>query len=80
MSAFEVLNEQCGRRGWRLALTGRTDDRDCMTLDGFEVRGVKVGGGRELLARTTLDGVAVGDLNQASVQLARSLAKQGLIQ
>lgn len=89
MSALAVLNEQCDKRGWRLALTGVTHMIDGkaseklnvpgMLLDGLEVRGVKIAGQRELLVRTAVDGLTVFDLDRSAVQLARLLERQGLL-
>lgn len=92
MTALDELHVQCDRRGWRLALTGTAHEQDGtpspklnlpgMLIDGLEVRGCKIGNpfGRQLMARVPVDGLTVIDLDAAAVRLARSLAKQGLIQ
>lgn len=88
MSALDELNEQCERRGWRLALTGTAHYPNgeraplssyAMLLDGLEVRGARLHGARDLLARVPMDGLTRLDFAQAAVDLARSLEAQGLI-
>lgn len=89
MSALNELHAQCDKRGWRLALTGLAHQIDGkaseklnvpgMLIDALEVRGIKIAGARELLARVAVDGLSVYDLDKSAVQLAKNLERQGLI-
>lgn len=88
MAALDELNVQCEKRGWRLAMTGTAHFSDgtpgpnscpALIVDGLEVRGVKIAGSRELLARVPIEPFTDIDLDKVAVDLAHALESQGLI-
>lgn len=81
MAALDELHHQCERRGWRVALCGwetlTASGQSRLQLATLEVRGLRFAGGREFLACVPCESLA--DVDGASVELARALARQGLI-
>lgn len=70
MSALDELYHGCRRHGWRLGLTGHGEPLQLATLD------IRARNG-ELLARVPVNGPR--ELDQAAVDAARALDRQGLI-
>lgn len=79
MSAYDELVVQCAKRGWRIALCGTYPQGKSEA--GFIVNNlaIRTRTDKDLLA-TAVAGPQRESLDDAAVDCARSLQKQGLIQ